>query len=161
MRRHFEETVGVVHPLHARRDIPRDSPEAAELSRQFVAEVVAVIARRTTKEWLAAFDAATVPAGPYQSVTELADDPQVLANDMAVGLEHPVAGSITMVGPLVRMSRTPVTARVASPTIGQHNAEILAEAGYSAPEIGDLLEHGVVFAPAQRTPGLAPGAGAA
>jgi formyl-CoA transferase len=153
MRRHFEEAVGVVHPLHARRDIPRDSPEAAELSGQFVAEVVAVMAQRSTKDWLAAFDAATVPAGPYQSVTELADDPQVLANDMAVGLEHPIAGSITMVGPLVRMSHTPVTARVASPTIGQHNAEILAEAGYSTTEIGDLLARGVVFAPAPQTTG--------
>ena len=47
----------------------------------------------------------------------------------------------------------PVTARVASPTIGQHNAEILAEAGYSTTEIGDLLARGVVFAPAPQTTG--------
>jgi formyl-CoA transferase len=147
MRRRFEEAVGVVHPLHARRDIPRDSAEAATMSGRFVAEVVAVMAQRSTGEWLAAFDRNTVPAGPYQSVADLADDPQVVANEMAASLEHPVAGSITMVGPLVRMSHTPATARHASPTIGQHNEEVLAEAGYSEAEVADLIERGILFVP--------------
>jgi len=147
MRRRFEEAVGVEHPLHARRDIPRDSPEAAAISQEFLADVAAVMERQTTHHWLAAFDHAKVPAGPFQAVSELADDPQVLANELAVGLEHPVAGSITMVGPLVQMSHTPVTARHASPTIGQHNDEILAEAGYSAAEIADLIGRGVLFIP--------------
>ncbi|HXQ18849.1 MAG TPA: CoA transferase [Acidimicrobiales bacterium] len=109
MRRRFEEAVGVEHQLHGRRDVARDSPEAAVMSRQFLADVATTMAQRTTREWLAVFDRATVPAGPCQSVDQLADDPQVLANELVADLEHPVAGAISMVGPVVRMSGTPAT----------------------------------------------------
>lgn len=118
------------------------------MSRQFLGDVATTMAQRTTKEWLAAFDWATVPAGPCQSVDQLADDPQVLANELVAGLEHPVAGSISMVGPVVRMAGTPATARYASPTIGQHNDEILAEVRYFEAEIADLRSSGVLYSPA-------------
>lgn len=144
MRRRFEETVGVVHPLHARRDIPRASPEAAAMTEAFLAEVTEAISRRSTSAWVDAFDHAGVPAGPYRRVEDLPDDDQVRANDLAVDLDHPVLGQLTMVGPIVRMEGTPASAQRHSPTVGQHNRDVLREAGYSEAEVDGLLSRGVL-----------------
>jgi len=151
MRRRFEEAVGVVHPLHSQRNIPRDSLEAAAITRQFVTDLTTTLALRTTDEWLDIFGEAGVPAGPYRNVADLVDDPQVRANDLAVELDHPVLNGITMVGPVVRMSGTPTSARQSPPTIGQHNADVLAEIGYSPVEIDDLVQQGIL-SPCQDIP---------
>jgi crotonobetainyl-CoA:carnitine CoA-transferase CaiB-like acyl-CoA transferase len=59
-------------------------------------------------------------------------------------VDHPLLGAVTMVGPVVEMSGTPTTARRASPTIGQHNADILIEIGYSEADVAQLVQTGVL-----------------
>jgi crotonobetainyl-CoA:carnitine CoA-transferase CaiB-like acyl-CoA transferase len=49
-----------------------------------------------------------------------------------------------MVGPIMQMSGTPTRATSAPPTLGQHNAEILAELGYDEAEVAALEADGVV-----------------
>jgi crotonobetainyl-CoA:carnitine CoA-transferase CaiB-like acyl-CoA transferase len=144
MRRRFEEAVGVVHPLHSQRQIPRNSPEAAAMTRQFLEELTHAMTGRTTGEWLEAFDQAGVPAGTYRVIADLVDDPQVRANDLVVELDHPLVGGITMVGPVVAMSDTPTAARHAPPTVGQHNADVLTEIGYTDADIAQLTESGIL-----------------
>jgi formyl-CoA transferase len=144
MRRRLESATGVVHPLHGQRQIRRDSPEAAAMTSQFLVELTEAMSRRTTGEWLKVFDEAGVPAGRYRVVGELVDDPQVRANDLAVEVDHPLLGAVTMVGPVVDMSGTPTAARLASPTIGQHNADVLTEIGYSEADVAQLVQAGVL-----------------
>jgi formyl-CoA transferase len=144
MRRRFEEAVGVIHPLHTRKDVPRGSAQAAAMTQQFLTELTEAMTRRRTDDWITIFEQAGVPAGRYREVDELVDDPQVRANDLVVELDHPDVGAITMVGPVVSMSATPTAARSPSPTIGQHNAEVLAEAGYSSAEITHLVQRGIL-----------------
>jgi formyl-CoA transferase len=103
----------------------------------------ALFETRTTAEWLTLLDAAGVPAGPVRFVQELFDDPQVLANDLVVDLEHPLAGHLRMVGPTLRMSDTPTRARSASPPLGQDTDAILGGLGYSAEQIEELRANGV------------------
>ena len=150
MRRRFEEVVGVTHPLHGRKDIPRGSPEAAELTRSFLADVIGVMAGRNTAEWMDALDGAGVPAGAFRTIEQLIDDDQVRANGLAVELDHPLMGPLTMVGPVVHMSGTPASARSPSPVVGQDSLDILSEIGYSPEEVADLIGRGVVRAPAAR-----------
>ena len=143
LRRKAAEAIGVDDPRQT-RDIPRDSEEGREVAEQVTAEVVKRMEERTTDEWLAAFDAAGVPAGPVNSVRDMADHPQVVANDLAVDFDHPVVESLTLVGPVFKMSETPTRARSAPQTLGQHNDEILAELGYSDVQISELREAGVI-----------------
>jgi formyl-CoA transferase len=143
LRRKMAEALGVVDVRHERK-IPRDSDEGRETALQFTAAAIERFLEKTTAEWLADLDAAGVPAGPVNNVIDLLDDPQVLANDLVVDYQHPVAGTVSMVGPIIQMANTPTSVRRPPPTLGQHNGEVLAEFGYSAEEIDKLREVGAL-----------------
>jgi len=135
--------LGVTDVRHERQ-IVRGSEEGREAAVQFSAAAMTRFLTKTTGEWLDLLDAAGVSAGRVNKVTELLDDPQVLANDLVVEYQHPVAGAVSMVGPLIQMEQTPTSVRRPPPTLGQHNEEVLTELGYSAAEIDKLREVGAV-----------------
>jgi len=113
---------------------------------ELVALMNAVLRQRTRSEWLAAFDAAGVPAGPVHTVGEALTHPQTLARGMVVELQHPQAGPTKALGcPIHFSSTTPHIGRPA-PMLGEHTREVLREFGYSAAQIDTLIEHGVVAA---------------
>ncbi len=85
-----------------------------------------------------------MPAGPFKFTQELMDDPQVLANDLQVEVEHPLVGTVRMVGPPLQMSETPLRVQGSSPALGQHNDEILAALGYDDAQIAAMREGGVI-----------------
>jgi formyl-CoA transferase len=118
--------------------------EESEASDSALAKRAETIFReKSVGEWLTLLDAAGVPAGPVRFVEELLDDEHVIANNLVVEMEHSLAGKLRMVGPMVRMSETPVEAKSASPALGEHSAEILGDLGYSAEEIQRLKDEGV------------------
>jgi formyl-CoA transferase len=120
------------------------TPEAREHDRALIAAAEALLAARSTAEWLALFDEAGIPAGPVRFLEEMFDDPQALANGLVVELEHALAGSIRMVGTPITMSGTPTSARFASPALGEHTDTLLAELGYDEAAIAELRASGVV-----------------
>ncbi|MEO8836548.1 MAG: CoA transferase [Caldimonas sp.] len=93
---------------------------------------------RTTAAWLAELDAAGIPAGPIQSIAEMASDPQTLAREMVVELDHPVAGRTRALGVPVKLGTTPGSVRRPAPTFGQHSREVLREHGFGDAEIDAL-----------------------
>ena len=118
--------------------------EEAEASDEALSKRAEAIFRdKSVDEWLMLLDEGGVPAGPVRFVEELMDDEHVIANNLVVEMEHSLAGKLKMVGPLLRMSETPVEARSASPALGEHSAEILGYLGYSAEEIQQLKDEGV------------------
>ena len=118
--------------------------EEAVASSERLAEVAEKLFReKTVEDWLEAFDRAGVPAGPVRFVEELLDDEQVAANDLVVELDHPLAGKLRMVGPIISMSETPLSVQGASPTLGEHTDEILASLGLDDEAIQQLRNDGV------------------
>ena len=93
---------------------------------------------RTTAEWLADLDAAGIPAGPILSIGEMVSDPQTLAREMVVELDHPVAGRTRALGVPVKLGTTPGAVRLPAPTFGQHTREVLREHGFADAEIDAL-----------------------
>jgi crotonobetainyl-CoA:carnitine CoA-transferase CaiB-like acyl-CoA transferase len=65
-------------------------------------------------------------------------DPQTLAREMVVELEHPRAGRTRALGLPIKLSRTAGKVARPAPTFGQHTREVLAEFGFSAAEIDAL-----------------------
>ena len=104
----------------------------------------AVLATRTRAEWLAAFDAAGVPAGPVHSIGEALEHPQTLAREMVVETNHPQAGPVKSIGCPIRFSATPASVTRPAPLLGEHSREVLREHGYGEQEIDALIADGVV-----------------
>jgi formyl-CoA transferase len=119
-------------------------PQWRKYAKALVHRVEQIMVQRTTDEWLAVFDANGVPAGPFKFTQELVDDAQVAANDLQVSVEHPLVGTIKMVGPPLQMSETPLAVQGPSPALGQHSDEILAALGYSTEQVASLREAGVI-----------------
>jgi crotonobetainyl-CoA:carnitine CoA-transferase CaiB-like acyl-CoA transferase len=103
-----------------------------------------VLATRTRAEWLAAFDAAGVPAGPVQTIGEALTHPQTLARGMVVDLQHPEAGRTKALGCPLHFSATPTRVGRPAPVLGEHTREVLREHGYEEREIDRLVAEGTV-----------------
>ena len=119
------------------------SEETIEFNERLLEKAQDIFREKSVAEWLDILDAAGVPAGPLRFVEELATNEQVVANDLVVEVEHSLAGKVTMVGPPFSMSETPLEARRASPALGEHTDEVLAELGYDAEQVQRLRDEGV------------------
>ena len=109
-----------------------------------VATLEGTFAGRETSHWLEVLEQAGVPAGPINDLADVYADPQVLARDMVVELEHPTAGRIRNIGVPVKLSDTPGAIRRPAPMLGQHTDEVLSEHGYSVEDIVRLRGKGVL-----------------
>jgi len=70
-----------------------------------------------------------VPFAPVSTMGDLLDSPHLKARGFFVTLAHPVAGPVTMPGAPYTLTATPWALRRPAPTLGQHTAEVLTEAG--------------------------------
>lgn len=104
-----------------------------------VAVMAPLFKQQTTVVWLKRLESAGIPAGPVLSIKDMQAHPQTIAREMAPTVEHPVAGAVQTIGLPVKFSATPGEVRRAAPVFGQHTREVLAEAGYSAAEIDELV----------------------
>ena len=75
----------------------------------------------------------------------VAADPQVLANEYVVEIEHPKLGPTKMVGVPFHLKETPGRVRTPAPDLGQHTEEVLVGvSGYDAQEMESLRRAGVI-----------------
>jgi crotonobetainyl-CoA:carnitine CoA-transferase CaiB-like acyl-CoA transferase len=103
------------------------------------------LAARTRAEWMAILKAGgDLVYTVVNSITDLPDDPQVVANDYIVDYEHPEHGKVKLVGMPIRFSQTPANPRGAAPSLGQHTDAVLAGLGYSRDDLARLREAGAI-----------------
>ena len=75
---------------------------------------------------------------------DLLTHPQVLASDVLLETEHPVAGPLRQTRTAARFEGTVPEPPRGAPLLGQHNLEVLREAGLSDGEIDALVAAGAV-----------------
>jgi formyl-CoA transferase len=132
-------------------DDPTDSPDfnaADPLNRARIeawrAEIQERLLTKPAREWVEIFLNSGVPASVVNFAEEMADDPHVVEAGMIAELDHAITGPQRVVGPLVRMSKTPARAAIAAPPLGAHGREVLLEAGLSDEEVDQLIALGVI-----------------
>lgn len=106
--------------------------------------IAASLKTRPRDAWLAALEAAKVPAAPINDLAQAFADPQAQHRAMTVPVPHPDNPDLRLVASPLKLSATPVAYRRAPPLLGQHSQEILAEAGLSQAEIERLIKCGAV-----------------
>lgn len=122
--------------------------ETAESQLLHREELNAILAERflekTTEEWIAALEPQGVLCGKIMTFEQAADDPQIQANNMIIEMEHHRLGKLRLLGTPLRLYDTPPTHRLPPADLGEHNAEVLLELGYSKEEIAKLVEQGML-----------------
>jgi crotonobetainyl-CoA:carnitine CoA-transferase CaiB-like acyl-CoA transferase len=99
-----------------------------------------VTKERPAGEWLEILEARDIPCGRINSYAEAFDDPQIVAREMVVDLNHPTLGSIRTLGSPIKLSATPPDVRRRAPQLGEHTEEVLREAGFGIGDITELMQ---------------------
>jgi crotonobetainyl-CoA:carnitine CoA-transferase CaiB-like acyl-CoA transferase len=82
---------------------------------------------------------------PILDLTELASDPQVIANEYIIDVDNPTLGKVKMMGMPIKFSETPAQIREFAPNFGQHTEEVLMNVlGYDWAEIEKLKDEEVI-----------------
>ena len=127
-----------------------DWPEYADNEKRMAnrpalnARINEAMSQRTAEQWITYLNAAGVPCGRVMELPDVLRDPQVLAQEMVIESHDPGRAPVKMTGFPVKLSNTPCRLRKGAPGLGQHNDEILLEAGYDDERISKLREDGVL-----------------
>jgi len=97
------------------------------------------------QHWTHLFNKSGVPAGPINNLAEVFSDAQVLHCQLVEEVNHPVLGSLKLVGSPIQFDLNKGSSiKRAPPQLGEHTSEILEEFGWSHQEIDNLNKRGVV-----------------
>ena len=107
-----------------------------ELKKEFL--------KKDQKEWLEIFKNYDTCVSPVKNFAEASEDPQILARNMIVKMDHPIFGEIQNLASPIKMSRTPPSIRSLAPKIGQDTEEILKSLKYSEEDIKNLKKKRVI-----------------
>ncbi len=119
------------------------NPSRVAHREELVSLLAAAFRTKDTADWLAALEAAGVPAAPVQDAGQVAEAEQTAALGILQAF-----GSVRIAALPLSADGERVVHRTPPPALGAHTAEVLAEAGLSDEEIADLARDGVVRLPA-------------
>ncbi len=105
------------------------------------AELARCVALQSTSYWLTACERLDIPAAPYNRLTDLERDPQLAQTGFFTSMQDPTMG--TIVTPAAPLKFDGATAPyILPPRLGQHTAEVLEQAGFTASHIQRLIAGG-------------------
>jgi formyl-CoA transferase len=138
----FCEVVG----LDALIDDPRfaTNRERVEHLTELQEAIECALVHKMSAEWNDLLAAEGIPCGPVYRYDQVFHDPHVQHREMAVDVDHPTAGAITITNTPLKLSQTPGHVRRPAPVLGQHTDDILARLGYDEATIAQYHEEGVV-----------------
>jgi formyl-CoA transferase len=136
------DALGVPHfksdPRFARNHLRHEN------RRELIPLLEEVTSRGPAKQWLDKLMAAGVPCARIQTYDQVFNDPHLVERGFFPQAPHKKLGPVKLVGSPMRLSETPARMDRAGPMLGEHSAEVLAEAGYSQEEIRRLTQAGVI-----------------
>ena len=97
------------------------------------------IATETAAHWFEKLDAAGIPAGPINSISQALQDVQAQHRQMV----RTIAG-VPMIGSPVRIDGERADSDLPPPALGAHTAEVLAQLGIGAAELERLTSESVI-----------------
>jgi len=114
-----------------------------EKAKVFLDTMDRLFATNTREHWLKILRGVDIVSAPINTLPEAAADPDVIANNYIIEVDHPRAGKIREVGFPWKFSKTPAKAGIA-PELGEHNDEVYKGLGYSDADLEQLKKEGVI-----------------
>lgn len=118
----------------------KDNGDRVKNRHQLAAELEPLLHQWDGEELCQQLLKAGVPAGPVHNTEQVMDHPHTIHRQMAAELDW-----YRCTGIPIKFSRTPGTIRTTPPKFGEHGREVLAEHGFGASEIDELIEQGVML----------------
>ncbi|MCH7821268.1 MAG: CoA transferase [Proteobacteria bacterium] len=119
----------------------QDNSKRIEFRDTLVDILATVFRTRNTAQWLKALGDADVPCGPINTIDEVLTGAYAEERGLVQTMVHPMHDALPTVANPVRFSQTPVSYRLAPPTLGQHTNEILTEwLDYTDQDIEKLID---------------------
>ena len=112
--------------------------------REIYDDMAGVTSRMTSAECLALCESLDIAATRIHTIDELPEHPHLKAVGLFQRGVHPSEGPVVAVRPPTKFARTPAALRLPAPTLGEHNDEVLREAGYDDAQIAALKAKKVV-----------------
>ena len=106
--------------------------------------IAEVTKAKPSEYWVNLMEEVGIPCGPVNNIQEVFEDPQVQHLEMAMPMRHRTRGDIHVVAQPVNLEGVETGFYRDIPRLGEHNAEIMAEAGLSPAEIADLKAKGAL-----------------
>jgi crotonobetainyl-CoA:carnitine CoA-transferase CaiB-like acyl-CoA transferase len=102
------------------------------------------LAGMTRQALIEALDAAGVPCGPINNVSDVFADPQVVARGMLKQVPHPSGVQAPQLSTPIRFAEAQLATPAAPPLLGQDSEAILQDLGYAEEAIRQLRARGVI-----------------
>jgi crotonobetainyl-CoA:carnitine CoA-transferase CaiB-like acyl-CoA transferase len=101
--------------------------------------------QHTPEQVVSLLQEAGVPAGVVQNAEDLAKDPQLIARDFFIQLEHPILGSTTSDRSPIRFEEDLTVGWKAGPLLGEDNRYVFLKLlGLTEGEFSSLIEKGII-----------------
>jgi len=111
-----------------------------------VAELDRTLGGQPLEYWKKTLDGARLPYGVAQVPEEIANDPQLLANNIIVPIDDGGASPRYTVSSPVAIKEAPKVAPRVAPGLGEHTTQVLADLGFRADQIAALQASGAIAA---------------
>jgi crotonobetainyl-CoA:carnitine CoA-transferase CaiB-like acyl-CoA transferase len=112
--------------------------------KELEAELGARFRTKPAYYWLEALEDKGVPCGPVYDMLQALADPQTLAREMVVAVEHATLGPVKTLGLPVKFSVTPGKVSTGAPLYGEHTRAVLHEYGFDDQQIDRFGEEGAI-----------------
>ena len=122
---------------------PKEVAGSEEKAQLFLETMDILFATGTREHWVKTLGDCNIDCAPINTVLEASRDPDVIANNYIIEVDHPKAGKIKEVGFPWKFSTFTPKAGIA-PELGEHNLEILLKLGYSDGDIAQLKKEEVI-----------------
>ena len=120
-----------------------DIADSEENTKAFLDTMDRLFATNTREHWLKILRGVDIVSAPINTLLEASRDPDVIANNYIIEVDHPRVGKLKEVGFPWKFHKTPAKAGIA-PELGEHNNEVYKGLGYSDADIEQLKKEGVI-----------------
>jgi CoA:oxalate CoA-transferase len=141
----YERLVDALQIQEVRDDPDFETNELRMRNRDRINEIVgAKIRQRSCDSWIETLNRAGVPCGRVLTFAQAFEDPQVLAREMVLEVDHPGRGPVRMIGFPIKFREAACVIRSPAPELGADTEAVLSGLHLGDDEIQALRDEGVI-----------------